>query len=257
MTPSEGSGAEETGHRGEPVVEHDGRVEELVEEVEAERALLAKAIGGWRGLFDSGLPAAVFVVVYLVDGNVLAPALWAAVGSGVVIAVWRIVRRESLQQVLAGFVGVAVSAFVAARTGRAEDYFLPGLLTNLAYGTAFLVSILVRWPLIGVVVGMLTGEGTSWRSDPDLRRAYTVASWVWVGVFFGRMVVQVPLYLAGAVGPLGVAKIVMGWPLFLAAAYVTYRLLRPALHAARERAAAASPAGPASRAALAADDDQD
>lgn len=212
---------------------------ETVQDVEAEKALLAKAIGGWRGLFDSGLPSVVFVVVYLVNGNQLTPAVWAAVAAGAAIAVWRLVRRESVQQVIAGFVGVGVSAFVASRTGRAEDFFLPGLLINLAYGSAFLVSILVRWPLIGVVVGALTGEGAAWRRDPALRRTYAAASWIWVGMFALRVAVQLPLYLAGWVGPLGVAKVLMGWPLFLAAAYLTYLVLRPALRAARERPAPA------------------
>ena len=50
---------------------------------------------------------------------------------------------------------------------------------------------------------------------------------VWVGMFFLRLAVQLPLYLAGAIGALGVMKVVMGWPLFLASAYFTYRLLQP------------------------------
>jgi hypothetical protein len=209
-------------------------------DVEAERTLLVRAIGGWRGLFDSGVPAAVFVITYLVSGSVgdesnLGLALWLAIGAGVIVAGWRLARRESLQQILAGFVGLGVSAFVASRTGRAEDFFLPGLAINLAYGTAFLISILIRWPLLGVVIGFLTGEGLRWRRVPELRRAYAAASWIWVGVFGLRLLVQVPLYLAGAVGPLGVARIVLGWPLFLAAAYVTYRVLKPALARNRER----------------------
>ncbi len=202
-------------------------------DVEVEKTLLVRAIGGWRGLFDSGVPAAVFVTVYLVSGSDLGLALWLALGAGVLVTVWRLIRRESLQQVLAGFVGVAVSAFVASRTGRAEDFFLPGILINLAYGTAFLVSILIRWPLLGVVIGFITGEGLRWRKDPTLRRAYAAASWLWVGVFGLRLVVQVPLYLAGWVGPLGVARIILGWPLFLAAAYVTYRVLRPVFSSRR------------------------
>lgn len=202
-------------------------------DVQAEKALLARAIGGWRGLFDSGVPAAVFVTVYLASGSNLGLALWLALGAGVLVTVWRLIRRESLQQVLAGFVGVGVSAFVASRTGRAEDFFLPGILINLAYGTAFLISILIRWPLLGVVIGFLTGEGLRWRDDATLRRAYAAASWLWVGVFGLRLVVQVPLYLAAWVGPLGIARIILGWPLFLAAAYVTYRVLRPVLAARR------------------------
>lgn len=213
-----------------------GLEHETIKDVEAERALLARAIGGWRGLFDSGAPAGVFVVVYLVTDSNLSIALWSALGVAGLVMIWRLIRRESLQQVLAGFVGVGVSAFVASRTGRAEDFFLPGLLINIAYGTAFLVSILVRWPLLGVVVGLITGEGLSWRRQPTVRRAYAAASWIWVGVFFGRVLIQGPLYLSGSVGALGVTRVIMGWPLFLAAAYVTYRVLRPVFAAERERA---------------------
>lgn len=205
----------------------------------AERAMLARAIGGWRGMIDSGIPSVVFLIAYFVTGSQLVPSLWAAVAAGVVMAVVRLVRRESLQQVIAGFGGVAVCAFVASRTGQAEDYYLPGLLINAAYAGALLVSVLVGWPLIGVVVGLLTGEGTAWRSDRELRRAYAAATWLWIGVFSLRLVVQVPLYLAGAVAPLGVARLAMGWPLYLLSAYITYRLLRPALSAYRERVAEA------------------
>ena len=212
---------------------------ETVKDVEEERVLLSRAIGGWRGIIDSGLPTLLFVIAYLVSGNQLALSLWIAIGAAVLIALWRLIRKESLQQILAGLVGVGISAFVASRTGRAEDFFLWGLLTNVAYGTAFLISILVRWPLVGVIVGFLTGAGTSWRRDPDLRRTYAAASWIWVALFFSRIVVQVPMYLAGWVGALGVTKVVMGWPLFLAAAYFSYLVLRPTFQRRRERDALA------------------
>ncbi len=209
-------------------------------ELLAEEALLAKAVGGWRGMIDSSLPSVVFIVLYVVMGfndvwsaERLKYSLIAAVAAGVVIAVIRLLRRESLQQVIAGFVGVAVSAFVAARTGNASDYFLPGLLLNVGYFLAFLVSVFVRWPLIGVIVGLLTTQNAAWRSDRELRRTYAAATWLWVGVFALRLVVQVPLYLAGLVAPLGVLKILMGWPLYLAAVYFTYRLISPALKARR------------------------
>ena len=223
---------------------------DLEGDLPAERALLERAIGGWRGMIDSSLPALVFLVTYLVAGsrhtdsdtgpNALTIAIWAAILVGAVIGVLRLVRRESLQQVVAGFAGVAVSAFVASRTGQAQDYYLPGILINVAYGVALLVSVLIGWPIIGVVVGLLTGEGTSWRTDPAIRRAYAASTWVWVVVFALRLGVQVPLYLSGSVGPLGVAKIAMGWPLYLLAAYLTYRLLKPAL--SRKRASEANAA---------------
>lgn len=211
-------------------------------QVHPEAVLLERAIGGWRGMLDSGLPAVLFVVVYLINGRVLQPALFAAIGAGVVILIWRLARRQPLTQVLAGFGGVAISAYVSSRTGEARDFFLWGLIVNVAYGSAFLISLAVRWPLIGLVVGAITGDPTGWRKDTALRRTFAAATWVWVFVFGGRILVQVPLYLAGWVGALGTAKIIMGWPLFLFGAYVTYRLLRPVF--AQRRLAEAAAEGP-------------
>ena len=115
----------------------------------------------------------------------------------------------------------------------------PGLLVNLGYGLAFLVSILVRWPLLGVFVGLVSGQGMSWRNDPDLARAYARASTLWVGMFALRLVVQVPLYLAGdeQLGWLAGARLVMSWPLFLLVAYVSWLIVRPAYRANAERLA--------------------
>jgi len=214
-------------HQGADPGVHINFEHESAADVRAERIMLDRAIGGWRGLFDSGAPTLVFVIVYLVVPNNLQVALWSALTVGVTIAVFRIFRKDSLQQVIAGLVGVGIAAGFSAWTGRAENFFLPGLLTNAAYGTAFLISILVRWPLFGVFLGFFTGTGTKWRGIPEYRRAAAAATWIWVSMFFLRLTVQLPLYLAGAVGALGVMKVVMGWPLFLAGAYFTYRLLQP------------------------------
>lgn len=195
--------------------------------VGVDRAMLDRALGGWRGLIDSGVPAAVFVLVYMLNGLQLRPAVLAAVGSGVAIALWRLVRRQDLQQVAAGFAGVAISALVASRTGRAEDFFLMGLLINVGYCLAHVVSIVVRWPLVGLIVGYFREDPTGWRADGRQYRAYATASWIWAAMFGVRLLVQLPLYAVGAVGALGVAKLVMGWPLFLLAAYLTYRVIKP------------------------------
>ena len=200
--------------------------------------ILDRAIGGWRGVIDSGVPTAVFVVAYVVTSSNLRTSLIAAIVAGGLIAVWRLIRREPLTQIGAGFVGLLFSAWFASRTQNASDVYLPGMLTNLGYGTAFLVSILVRWPLIGVAMGFLTGDGTSWRQDPDLRRVYAAASWIWVGLFYSRLIVQTPMYLAGWVEVQGIVKIIMGYPLFLAAAYFTYRVLQPVFRRKREEKAA-------------------
>lgn len=217
---------------------HDHSIElESVDDIKAETLLLERAIGGWRGIIDSGLPTLVFVFAYLVTSQNLNSSVIAALIAGIVIAGWRLIRRESLAQVGIGFLGLVISAGFAKYTGKAGDFYLPGLLTNAAYGCVFLASIVVRWPLIGVILGFLTGQGSAWRRNPDQRRSLAAATWIWVGVFFGRLAIQAPLYFANDITALGIFKVVMGWPLFLAAAYFTYRVLEPTYKAMRAEGA--------------------
>jgi hypothetical protein len=187
---------------------------------------LLEALGGGHGIADSGLPAIAFVAAYTLGGNDLTVAAWIAVGIAGLLTVVRLLRRETLQYALAGFAGVALAAFVADRTGRAEDFFLPGLLLNAGYASAYLISILVRWPLIGVILETIEGRGRGWRKDPTRVRVYSQASWIWVGVFLTRLAVQLPLYLAGALVALGIAKAAMGLPIFAFAIWLTYLVLR-------------------------------
>lgn len=218
--------ADEPAERADRPEEQDEEFETPAD-VRQEALILERAIGGWRGIIDSGVPTGVFVIAYIITSGTLMPSLVAAIVAGALIAVWRLIRRESLMQIAAGFVGLVFSAWFASRTQNASDVYLPGMLTNLGYGTAFLISILVRWPLIGVAMGFLTGDGTTWRQDPQLRRVYAAASWIWVGLFYSRLVIQTPMYLAGWVEVQGIVKIIMGYPLFLASAYFTYLVLRP------------------------------
>lgn len=194
---------------------------------------------GPAAVLDAGLPLALFTVIYAAAGRDLTLSLWVALAVGAVLAVVRLIRREPLQNVVAGFLGLGIAAFLAHRTGRAEDVFLPGLLINVGYGLAYLVSIVLRWPLLGVMVGLVTGQGMSWRRDPDLLRAYTKASFLWVAMFAVRLAVQAPLYFAGedSLGWLAGARLVMSWPLFLLVAYLSWVIVRPAYRAHVEREA--------------------
>jgi Protein of unknown function (DUF3159) len=179
-------------------------------------------------ILDSGLPSVVFVVVYSVNGQRLTPALWAAIGAGVILGILRLLRRQPIQNVLAGFVGLLIAAFVVSRTGRPQDIALPTLLINAAYLIAYIVSILVRWPLLGVLVGAISGNLTEWRRDARLLRAYTIASWLWVGMFLLRLVVLVPLYLQGSaqLGWLVTMRLVTGWPLFALTVWLSWLIIR-------------------------------
>lgn len=188
---------------------------------------LADAVGGPLGIAESALPAAAYVLTYTVSGQDTRTALIVAVGLGVLFALGRLLRGQTVQYALAGLAGLALSAYVVSRTGRAEDFFLPGLLANAAYALAYLVSILVRWPLLGVIVASVRGTGMGWRRDPGELRRYSRASWIWVGLFSLRLAVQLPLYLASALTALGVARIAMGIPLFALGIWLSWLMLRP------------------------------
>lgn len=194
-------------------------------------------------VFDAGLPLAIFTIVYAISGQDMRVAVWSALGAGVLLAVVRLIRRDRLANVVAGFIGVAVAAYIASRTGRAEDVFLPGIIINIAYGAAYLLSVLVRWPLIGVVVELVRMRGDSWRTwrnDRRLMTAYTRASLLWVALFATRLAVQVPLYLQGDehLGWLATARLLMGVPFFAVVGYLTYLIVRPAYKANRASAEA-------------------
>lgn len=171
-----------------------------------------QALGGWGALLDIGLPWIAFLIVYGASDHNLKLALLVAVVSGAAVALLRLVRRQPLRNVAGGFVGVLISAWVANRSGRAEDVYLPGLLINLGYGLLYLVTVLFRWPLFGVLYGVITQTGTAWRKDPAMLKGFSRATLVFVGLFAIRLVVQVPLYLTGSLNALGIAKVGMGLP---------------------------------------------
>ena len=172
---------------------------------------LLEQMGGVPGIIASTIPVAVFVVVNIVA--TLQPALIAALASGVGIAVWRIARKQPLQPAVSGLFGVGIAAFIAYRTGEARGFYLPGLIYSAVLALAFLVSVIVRWPLAGVIWHGINGDGQSWRRDPRLLRAYTWASLLWTLVFAARLVVQGLLYNADAPTWLGIGRLAMGYPL--------------------------------------------
>ncbi len=187
---------------------------------------LADAVGGWLGIAESALPATIFVAVYVAGGQDTTLAAICAVALAAVLAAARIVRRQTPIYALSGVIGVAIAGYIASRTGKAENFFLPGLLMNTAYAGAFLASIVVRWPLVGVAVASLTRGGNAWREDRAQLRAYTRASWIWVALFALRIAVQLPLYLADALVALGAARVGMGVPLFVVGVWLSWLVLR-------------------------------
>jgi hypothetical protein len=188
------------------------------------KPLLVESIGGWRGLVDSGLPVVVFVAANAIAG--LTAAIWAAVAAGAVLFVLRLVRRETVQQAVSGFLGIAVAAYIASRTGEAKGFFLLGIWASFLYAGIFLVSVLVRWPLVGVIWEYVESGGSEWRRSRPLMRVYTWTTLVWVGVFLSRGLVQRFLYEEDRTGWLAVARLAMGYPLTVGALAVSVLAVR-------------------------------
>ena len=192
-----------------------------------EKELLNKAIGGWRGLIDSALPSTLFILIFVFQKN-LNNALIASLVLGGVLLVIRLFERRSLTQVFSGFIGLSISVFLTWRTKDASNFFLTGIVTNGIYGFFLLISVLIRKPLIGYLVGSLVGDTSGWLKHPLLVRAYTTVTWLWVAVFGLRLLVQIPLYLNDNIALLGTVKIFMGWPLYLFAVWLTYQIVQTA-----------------------------
>jgi hypothetical protein len=186
---------------------------------------LLKAVGGVRGLAESILPGLGFLVSYSLTTNLLLSVL-APVALAIVFVVLRLAMRTPLTQALVGILGIAISAVLALVTGRAENNFVPGIVINAVSLVVLLVSIAVRWPLIGVVVGFLTNEGADWKRDRAKCRVLLLATWLWAGLFALRLAVELPLYLARETAWLAGTKLLLGLPLYAGMLWVTWLLVR-------------------------------
>ncbi|MBE1500472.1 hypothetical protein H4696_007572 [Amycolatopsis lexingtonensis] len=195
------------------------------------RESLAQILGGRRGALDASVPPAGFVVGWLVAGQSVAWGAGAAIAVAVGLGVYRVVRGGKVRALVVSLAAVVAAALIALHTGRAQDFFLLQLMSNVASALLWAASIVVRWPLLGVIVGLLLGQKTRWRRDEVLLKAYSRASWVWVLQYVLRVVVYGLLWWAGQVIALGVARTVLSWPLVAltvaVSGWVLYRALPP------------------------------
>jgi hypothetical protein len=192
------------------------------------RLRLAVAIGGWRGSVETALPMVAFLALWSWRHDARA-AVVAAVVVAVLLAAARLAQRSSLQHVGGAVFATALAAFFALRSGRAEDAFLPGIIGSAGWGLLTALSNVVRWPVVGFLVGAGDPEAREdplrWRRDPALVRVCQRLTWVLVGLYAVRVAVMYPLYLGGQVTWLGVTKLALGWPAWAAAIAVMGAML--------------------------------
>lgn len=176
-------------------------------------AAFLAATGGWFGMIEALAPAMIFLGTFVVTENllvsVIAPGILALAFIGI-----RLVRKEPVSSAIGGLFAMALSGFLALRSGQSEDFFLVGFWTNAAYLLVFVVSMLARWPLVGVIAGFALGQGTQWRSRRRAFWSMQAITACWALLFALRLIVQLPLYLAGNTQGLGIARMLMGPPLF-------------------------------------------
>jgi hypothetical protein len=196
------------------------------------RSQLSRALGGKRGMLEAAVPTLVFTMTFLPTRQ-LQLALVLSVATALVLLAVRLVQRTTVQFVMNSLVGIGVGAFFAWRSarggGNADDqalaYFVPGLIYNAVYAAGMVLSIAVRWPVVGFMVGSVAGDPTEWHRDPQVVRLCRNLTWMLALPCVVRVAVQLPIYLAGRAaddpGPmiaaLGVSKLAMGWPLQVAA----------------------------------------
>jgi hypothetical protein len=188
---------------------------------------MAEQLGGVRGLVESSIPVFVFVLANIAGG--LKPAMFAAVGTAVVIGVYRLLRRETVRHAVNGLFGIFIGVAFAWKTGEARAFYLPGILLSVANALAMLVSVVVRRPLVGWVWSVVVGGGTTrWREERLLLRTFGWLTVLWAAVYLLKVGVQTALYLANQVNALGVARLVLGYPPYLLLLAVTVWAVRRA-----------------------------
>ena len=198
------------------------------------RSRLAEALGGRRGIIESAVPTIAFTLVYITTHE-LKLALVVSIGVTVGLLIVRLIQRSTVQFVLNALFAIGIAAVFASRSGEARDVFLPGILYNAGYAAVFIFSIVIGWPIVGFMIGSITGEPTEWHGDKALVRLCSKLTWLFALPCILRVAVQYPLYAGDHIALLGTAKVILGWPLqigaFAAMAWLLSRDKTPVVEA--------------------------
>lgn len=190
-----------------------------------DRKKILTALGGTRGLIDSGIPSILFLVVFNF-GHHLHPALYASLALSIFLTLFRLWRKESLQHAVSGFFGIAIAALFAGHSGKASAFYLPSIYKNIFFLILYAGANLVRYPLLGLVIGPILGENLAWRKNSARKRVYAQAGWLWAAMFALRIAIQYPLYKANKLNALGIANFFLGYPLYLIVLWGTWQIIR-------------------------------
>ena len=206
------------------------------EELPSMSEQVAEQLGGVRGLIESSIPITLFVIVNFLGDHFkwwpLRTSLIIAVGVALLMAGFRLSRKEPIRHALNGVFGIAIGAFIALRSNDARDFYLPGILLSAGYAVAMIASVLFRRPLVGWIWAVMAdGGATRWREEPRLVRVFGWLTVLWAVVYLGKVVLQSSLYLAHQTDLLGLTRLVLGWPPYIILAAFTVWRVRKITHA--------------------------
>jgi hypothetical protein len=195
------------------------------------KSLLA-SVGGIQGIVETSLPGFLYVFTFAIFHNLTISIATVSVAV-VLLTIRHLMKKRPISGLLGSFIGIGLAIYLTLRPeGQAKDFYLPGFWQNASYGSVLLLSILVRYPVIGLLVGFMTNQGLSWRKNRRKMRFFNLVSLLWVGLFATRLAIEVPLYLVNDVVTLGFAKLVLGLPFYLTMIWVSWLLLRKVVSAA-------------------------
>ena len=175
---------------------------------------------GERTIGDSFLAPVVFVVVNALSS--LGPASVAALVAGGAVALWRIRKGQQPFYAFGGIIAIAFASVLALRSGRAESYFLPGILGAAIGAMGGLISVVTKRPLAAWSSSFYRRWPLDWYWRPDVRPAYSEVTWVWIAYLATRAIVQGVLYVQERPEMLAVAKVLTSWPLIIPLLIATY-----------------------------------
>ena len=200
-------------------------------EIELTKGSISKSFGGWLGISETILPTIIFILVYQLTSNVFL-AVGLSGGLSLIALIRQLIVKSALTQAVVGVLSIGLTIWLTLRDNNASDFFLQGLITNSAYLLVALISLAVRWPIVGLVVGFVIGEGFAWRSKRAHFNRFALATAIYCSMYLIRLSVEVPLYLASNLSALGAAKLILGIPLYAVTLWVMWLVVKPLIRRA-------------------------
>ncbi len=170
-------------------------------------------------------------IVYLIINNLaeLKTAVISALSIAILLALFRVFKKESVLYALGGIIGVAFASGFALISDNAANYFLPKILGSGGLFLLFIISLLIGKPAASILSHLSRGWQFDWFMRDDIKPAYQEVTGAWTVLVFIRLVLQLILYKRGNLTELGWASILLGFPatltvLILTLVYGVWRL---------------------------------